>query len=272
MKRQYSIIILSFCFLIHFPIMGQKQSTMASITNMSDDGSCLLNRINKDSTGFELNINPDYFLLGTFYDYMGRFSYVDREKQVDRYYPFEESLAKYVAGFIETNYNTTVELQFDKSRHSEMFSKTIAEKLHCYYDEKGILKKGILDTEEKMYSFLTGVLLRHGENIFDNVFLISVSNSPKRDEIYELLKILECSKIIYKDYRGNIPNITKFYFEATPRIIGYFSLIENENKLIRSEFERLNKEMFKDGYDEVILDREKRDREIENRIKAIFEM
>lgn len=30
--------------------------------------------------------------------------------------------------------------------------------------------------------------------------------------------------------------------------------------------------MFKDGYDEVILDREKRDREIENRIKTIFEM
>lgn len=124
----------------------------------------------KDSTNFEAKINPDYFLLGTFSDYTGRFAYVDRETQVDKYYPSEECLVRYIADFIEKNYDIKVDTQFRESRHSAIFSRQIAEKLHRYYDENGRLEKGIFDSEEKMYSFLTGVLLRYGGVFFDNIF------------------------------------------------------------------------------------------------------
>jgi len=229
MKTTYSIFTLALCTLVHFSIFGQEPLTKDFRY--------------KDSVNFEVKIDPDFFLLGTFSDYMGRFAYINRGTQVDRYYPYEESLAKYIADFIEERYDIKVDTQLIPSRNIEIFSRSIAAKLHSYYDDKGILKEDIFDNEEKMYSFLTGTLLRYGENIFDNIFFISVSNSPKRNQIYELLKTLECNKIIYKDYRGNIPNVTKFYFEASPRIIKYFNVIRNENMSIRAEYENTIKKM-----------------------------
>ena len=268
MKKVNSIIALIFCSLISFSVFGQVAGR--SQEQMTKDFRY------KDSINFEARINPDFLLLGTFSDYLGRFAYVNRETQVDRYYPYEEFLAKYVADFIEKNYNIEVEVKFAESRHSEIFSKAIAEKLHSYYDEQGKLKEGIFDSEEKMYSFLTGVLLRYGENIFDNVFLISVSNSPKRNEIYELLKTLECNKIIYKNFRGNIPTVTKFYFEATPRILKYFNIVRNENEIIQSEYKNVIWKMF-EGSDKKELEKykqrqEEAEREFENSIKTIFKM
>ena len=218
----------------------------------------------KDTTNFEAKINPDYFLLGTFSDYLGRFAYIDRETQVDRYYPSEEFLVKYIADFIEKNYDIKVDTQFSASRHSEIFSRPIAEKLHRYYDEKGRLEKGIFDSEEKMYSFLTGVLSRYGGIFFDNIFFISVANSPKRKEIDEILKSLGCKNIIYKNYSHLIPVSTDFYFEATPRIIKYYNLMKNDKKMF-------------ENFDEEILEKyrqewEEYNKELINSIKIIFKM
>jgi len=277
-----SIIVLIFCSLINFSVYGQEGATkgvrgkLAGISIGKQQEQMTKDFRYKDSVNFEVKINPDFFLLGTFSDYMGRFAYVNRDTQVDRYYPYEEFLAKYVADFIERNYNIKVDTQFKESRYSEIFSRTIVEKLHSYYDEQGKLKEGIFDSEEKMYSFLTGVLLRYGENIFDNVFLISVFNSPKRNEIYELLKSLECIKIIYKNYRGNIPTVTKFYFEATPRILKYFNTIRNENVIIQSEYKKVNWKMFensdKETFERLKQQIEEREKEVVNSIKTIFKM
>ena len=258
----YSIFALTLCSLTHFSVFGQEQ--------------LIKDFRYKDSANFEVKMNADFFLLGTFFDYMGRFAYVDRETQVDRYYPYEEFLAKYIVYFIEENYNIKVDTQFIESRHSEIFSRPIAEKLHYYYDEKGKLTEGIFDCEEKMYSFLTGALLRYGENIFDDVFLISVSNSPKRNEIHELLKSLECNKIIYKNYKGNIPTVTKFYFEATPRIVKYFNIIRDENKTIRSEYEKtiikILENVDEKTFEEIKQSLDEQNKELENSLKIIFKM
>jgi len=96
------------------------------------------------------------------------------------------------------------------------------------------------------------------------IFFISVSNSPKRVEIYEFLRSLGCNNIIYKDYKGLIPVSTKFYFEATPRIIKYYNLIKNDKK----KFE---------NFDEEILEKyrqewEEYNKELINSIKIIFKM
>jgi hypothetical protein len=243
--------------------------TMTSTSTVSEftenvQGQYTRNFRYKDSTHFEAKINPDYFLLGTFSDYMGRFAYIDRETQVDKYYPSEEFLAKYIADFIEKNYDIKVDTQFCELRHSKIFSRPIAEKLHRYFDEKGRLEKGIFDSEEKMYSFLTGVLLRYGGIFFDNIFFISVSNSPKRIEIYELLRSLGCNNIIYKDYKGLVPVTTEFYFEATPRIIKYYNLIKND-KMKFGNFDEEILEKYRQEWEEY-------NKELINSIKIIFKM
>lgn len=196
----------------------------------------------KDSANFEVNINPDYFLLGTFSDYWGRFHYIDRETQIDRYYPYEESLANYVNNFIYKNYSSKRDLKFKESRHSELFNPTLAKQLHSeYFDVKGNFIDEKLDTDEKKYSFLLGTYLRYGNQVTDNIYKIQIYNSPKDKQIYQILKDLESDKIIYKLYRDNIPSSEVFYFVATPKMIKYFKTLEKENIEINQKKEEFSK-------------------------------
>ena len=249
-----------------FPLSGQPPPTTRD--QMTKDFQF------KDTINFEATIDPDFFLLGTFSDYRGRFEYINRSTQVDHYYPYEESLANYIADFIQINYDIDVVTRFNESRNSEIFSRIIAGKLHVYYDKEGKFKEGIFDTEEQMYSFLTGAFLRYGRNLFDNVFCISVSNSPKWMVIYELLKDLECNKIIYRNLRGNVPNVTLFYFEATPRMLKYFNIVKNENEIIRSEYKNAVMKMLEQSGKEILEDiiskSEEAEKELENSIKIVF--
>lgn len=183
----------------------------------------------KDSTNFEVKINPDFFLLGTFSDYMGRFQSVDSETQIDRYYPHEESLAIYISDFINQHYNTKTKVKFKESRHSEIVSPVLAKQLHSlYFDRVGNFKDEKLNSEEEMYSFLLGTYYRYGTQLEGNIYKIQVANSPKDKQLYRILKELECDKIIYKFLRGYIPSSDIFYFVATPRMIKYFNTIDKK--------------------------------------------
>ncbi len=77
---------------------------------------------NLTGTSKTVSFEPVYFILGTLSDYMGRFRYVDRNKQVDRYYPFEKSLVDYLTKYIKNELNIVVDTIFEKSHHSKMFS------------------------------------------------------------------------------------------------------------------------------------------------------
>lgn len=191
------------------------------------------------STPITTNLNPDCFLLGTFSDYMGRFQYVNRKTQVDRYYAYEKPLAEYISDFILKNYDVAVQPKFSDSGHSEIYSEEIAQKLHGYYTETGILKEDIFDTPEKKYSFLAGIILRNGELLFDDVFRVTLSNSFNGQLVYNLIKELGCDNIIYKIRRNNIPVTQVFYFKATPAIIAYYALSSDVNKATRNNLEKI---------------------------------
>jgi len=187
----------------------------------------------QDSTNFEIKLNPDFFLLGTLSDYGGRFYSIDREKQIDKYYPYEISLMHYLTKFIFNNYQIKVDtVSLIGNKNSKMFSKIMANKLHNFYDEKGNLNNNIFDSEDKKYSFITGAFVRYGAVIQDNFYKIHIYNSSKDKVILALLKDLYCNKIAYKSLNG-IPNSDIFYFEATPRLIKYFNTVKSENKSIQ---------------------------------------
>lgn len=201
-----------------------------------------------DSISFKPEINPDFFLLGTFSDYMGRFQYVDRKKQIDKYYPYEEPITKYITKFINEHYGISVDTVFKTSRHSEIFSPKLAREIHLkYFDKNGNFIDSTLDTEGKKYSFLTGVYYRYGEKLEGNIYKIQVANSPKDKEIYQILKDLQCDKLVYKFLRGYIPSSDIFYFEATPRMIKYFNVIGKEKQELQKSY---------DNYIEKILEGE----------------
>ncbi|MBI9063701.1 MAG: hypothetical protein JEZ14_17100 [Marinilabiliaceae bacterium] len=62
-------------------------------------------------------IVPIYFILGTLSDYMGRFQYIERHTQVDRYYPHEKPLVTYLTKFIQAELNIKVDTTFQTSNH-----------------------------------------------------------------------------------------------------------------------------------------------------------
>ncbi len=174
----------------------------------------------KDSTNFEATINPDHFLAGTFSDYLGRFQYIDKATQIDKYYPYEEPLATFIGNFLIKHYSIQAAPQFEESRNSIILSPALASRLHNeYFDAKGSFIYGKLDTEEKKYSYLAGVYYRFGEQLEGNIYKLQLANSPKAKQLYQLLNDLECDKIVHKFLRGNIPSSDIYYFVATPRMI-----------------------------------------------------
>ena len=190
----------------------------------------------QDSSGFEVIIVPDFFLLGTFSDYLGIFHFKDKETQLDKYFPYEEGVARYVNNFIFEKYLNKAHLKFEKSGHSVLYLPALAQKLHSeYFDEKGNFIDDKLDTEEKKYSFLLGAYLRYGKHIEDNIYKIQIVNSLKDKLLYGILKDLESDKIVYKYLRGYLPSSDIFYFEAAPRMIKYFKTVEKENQELRKK-------------------------------------
>lgn len=225
----------------------------------------------RDTIAITTNLNPDYFLLGTFSDYMGRFRYINKKTQVDRYYPYEKPLAEYISNFILKHYDIDTKPKFSESEHSEIYSEEIAQKLHNYYNEAGELKENIFDTPEKKYSFMAGMILRNGELLFDEVFRINLANSHNGNLVYNLIKELGCDKTIYKIHRNNIPVTQVFYFEASPQIMAYYYLIRDINKATRNNLTQL-------AYKNIKINRKaeklatKRDEEEIKNIKYIFEL
>lgn len=225
--------------------------------------------VKKENSQKEIEFEPDTFLLGTFSDYMGRFRYVDREKQIDRYYPYEKPLAYFVEKFIEDHYNIKTEPVFQESGHSEIFNVLLAQQLHSkYYDSKGLLQLDRINTDQKKYSYLTGIFYRYGTHLKTDIYSIRVVNSMKNEDVYQLLKQLKCDRIIYKFYRDHLPASTVFYFKATQEMINYFKLIEKEKSILKDSFQKVYIGAFVKGKEAEKFD-EKRVRQEKELISSI---
>ncbi len=185
----------------------------------------------EDSSNFKVAILPTYFLLGTLSDYMGRFHYIDKHKQVDRYYPYEEPIINFLTEYIKKNYGLVVDTIFKESRYSEMYSKQLSRVLNKFYGDDGELIDSLFNTEEKIYSFLLGNYYRYGERFTDKIYKIQIVNSQKDKLLYPMLKRVHCDRLLYKFLR-NIPASNVFYFEAPPRLIKYFNTVKIEKEKI----------------------------------------
>jgi hypothetical protein len=182
-----------------------------------------------------VTLDPHYFILGTLSDYMGRFQYVDREKQIDRYYPYEKPLADYLTGYIKNQLNIEVQTIFKPSLHSEMFSEELSKALNSFYGENDQLLDDKFDTLNQKYSFITGLYYRYGESNNSKICKIQLANSPKHRNCYLLLKEIGCENIFYQ-YLRNIPAQYILYFEPTDELQKYFDIVELKRVDLRKSF------------------------------------
>jgi len=246
--RQYALII-TFLLAVQFSF---------SQIDKKADNTILAN------TKATVSIDPVYFVLGTLSDYMGRFSYVKREKQVDRYYPVERPMVNYLTLYIKTELNITVDTIFEKSNHSEMYSDELSKKLNSFYGEKDELLSNKFETKKQFYSFLAGAYYRYGEKLDSSIYKIQLTNSPNHHICYELLKKSGCENVLY-EYLKNIPAQFIYYFAPTDELKKYFNSIELENEILKKSYYNQIEEMIKGGITKENMEKsiqESRDKEI----------
>ncbi|TDD98532.1 hypothetical protein [Flavobacterium cellulosilyticum] len=191
-----------------------------------------------------VSIDPVYFVLGTLSDYNGHFYYVKREKQIDRYFPFEKPMVNYLTLYIKAELNITVDIIFEKSNHSEMYSDELSKKKNSFYGEKEELLSNKFETKNQIYSFLAGAYYRYGEKLDSAIYKIQLTNSPNHHICYELLKKIGCENVLY-EYLKNIPAQFIYYFEPTDELKKYFDSIEFEKEILKKSFYNEIEEMMK---------------------------
>ncbi|WP_316828675.1 hypothetical protein [Pedobacter miscanthi] len=165
-----------------------------------------------------VKMNPEFLLLGTLSDYINR-KYVNNEGQFDQYNAYEKSLKKYVDSLVKKTFNISM---VEKGDH--YISAEMSEKMEAFYRGDRLNDSILYRSTENKLSFLTGVYLRYGEKINDNLYKIWLRNSAKHLNCYEILKQLGCVHIYYK-HLNNIPASDFLYFKPTPLMKKYFATV-----------------------------------------------
>jgi hypothetical protein len=177
---------------------------------------------------------PDYFILGTLSDYLGRFYKVKKKGQVDCYYKSEKPVMDYLNAYIEKEYKLKWDSVTENTRSYKTYSKELSTILNQYYENDGHLKEDIFQNHEQIGSFLLGAYYRYGEQLYDSVYKIRSTNSPKNNQYYLLLKKIGCKNILYKhlDY---IPAHDILYFEASEKLTKYLDILEAERSILTKQ-------------------------------------
>ncbi|MDR0505281.1 MAG: hypothetical protein LBH32_00470, partial [Dysgonamonadaceae bacterium] len=171
---------------------------------------------------------PEYFILGTVNNYMGRFYLKLKEDQLDYYWNNEDSTAYFLKKYLKDKFGVNIKVVKDELNRTITYSPELAKKINGYFDETGSLKTDTFKADEDICSFLLGVYYRYGYKITDFVYKIQGSSIPDSKIIYSLLNKVRCDKIIYSVEYGLLPVQTVFYFKSSVLLEKYFNSIEPE--------------------------------------------
>lgn len=213
---------LKFLLLSASIILTQNVLAQQKLTNLLSFGH------QKEKQPDTVKMNTEFLLLGTLNDYISR-KYVNNEGQFDRYNAYEKSLKKYVDSAVKSAFNISL---LEKGDH--YVAEELSRKMNAFYHGDLLIDSLLYGEIANQLSFLTGVYLRYGEKIDDNLYKIWLKNSPKHLNCYEILKQLGCEHIYYK-HLNNIPASDFIYFEATPLIKKYFATVAVYQERILNE-------------------------------------
>ena len=219
MIRNFIIAVL---LTISVPIWGQSTSKVDSTQDLDK----------------HVKIDPTYLLLGTLWDYMGRFTYVDKNSQIDRYYPHEKPLMEYLDRMIQKEFNiqitTTPDNQPKVSRY-ETFSPQLSSIINSFFNKNYLIMDSLKNLPELNSSYLAGRYYRFGRKLNDSIYSIQIANSANYIVCDSLLRRLGCNKIHFK-YLNNIPAQFIYYFIPTNDLKRYFNYLMKEKEKLENSY------------------------------------
>lgn len=181
-------------------------------------------------------ILPEYFLLGTLsVNEEGRFDGL-KENEVDRYRRNEESQVNYLKDYIRQRFKINVSVQ--KGRNGIIvYSDTLSKILNDYFDKGGRLSEKLFDSDQKIYSFLTGVYYRRGNRVAEKVY--SFPEQFNGDLMYYLVNRAGCNKILYKGFKSDV---ALFYLKPSLFLKKSFDTVEQEKQALGNVYRKTKKD------------------------------
>ncbi len=210
-----------------------------------------------------IQVNYDYFLLGTLNDYMGREKYKEIVNRVDEYYQNNKSLVSFFDSIFRDKYTDLIVAANEKTGRLELQSKSLAQKMDDFYFYKpsgrgaycgevdfktlnldsltqtpdfyttyfdsvytGRIKEDIFKNDTDRFSFIAGAYIRFGRKN-DSLYYISIANSISKVRVLtEQLNELKCANVEYVMKKGYIPVGHTVYFTPTEELENYFKTID----------------------------------------------
>lgn len=184
-------------------------------------------------------LNATYFILGTLSDYQGRYYYVNKAFQLDRYNSSEVPLMDYIEKLAWKEFRMeliTIYSAKEQDPLYEIFSKDLSIKMNSFYGSDGRIKDSIFKSPEEINSFLAGRYYRYGRKINDSIYAIHMTNSLNHRICDTLLKQTQCS-FIYFRYLKNIPPQFIYYFVPSSQLKKFMGIISKQKKLLDDSFD-----------------------------------
>lgn len=246
-------IVILLIILLGFESVYSK--SQAGIKNGMGSSKMLENTENTVDNASKLI--PVYFILGTLSDYIGRFYYIERSQQVDKYDASEKPMVDYLEVMIKDQTGMKIDSlvewrnkllkSFDvNSKKYLLYSDELSKVLNSFYGKEDQLIDSLFTTNEQIYSFLAGVYYRYGDRLDSSIYKIQMANSSKHTNCKALLEKVGCKKVVYK-HLGNIPGQHILYFTPTTELLHYFNGIGQEKMLLRESTLKAYLELFKDN-------------------------
>jgi hypothetical protein len=185
-----------------------------------------------------VKLDPFYFTLGTLWDYIGRFTYVNKNSQVDRYYSYEKPLIYYLDSMIKKELNLDILINPDDEKNVaryETFSPELSAKINSFFKENHLIIDSLKNLSSLNYSYLAGRYYRYGNKINDSIYSIQIVNSADHAVCDSLLRRAGCTKIRFK-YLKNIPAQFIYYFIPTNELERYFDYLFKEKQELDDSF------------------------------------
>lgn len=189
----------------------------------------------------KISINTTYFILGTLSDYMGRFAYVNKQSQIDRYHAYEKPLMDYLDDLIQKEFMIEIKPIPDKIADPslyETYSSKLSLIINSYFKRPYLILDSLKNQPELNRSYLAGKYYRYGRKINDSIYSIQLANSADHKVIDSLFKRDGCTKIHFK-YLDNVPAQFIYYFIPTSELKKYLDSITKQKKVLDNFYNKM---------------------------------
>lgn len=182
----------------------------------------------------KIEIDSEYFLLGTLSDYGGRLKQTNKEYKISSFHEHEKHIRQKLNYMLKKEYR---DIEFRKFNNvTEMYSKKISDRIDNYYNYtfgntttsndttyRGKLKENIFKNDNQKLSFIMGAYVRYGAT--NGVFYwIQTYNTPNKVKLCEnILNDLACTKVFQKNNKNTIPASYSVIFTPTEIMKEYFN-------------------------------------------------